>query len=234
MGKLIKVVKLFHQAGLDLKASAQSQLPLELAFVEATLGERERAIPPAAPPSSETVPRSPAGAKAASSPRPAPASEPAKSVKEKARGESRATSTGLRLTLDTVNSQWGRILGEVKLKNRSVEALLKSCQPVSVEGEEVVLGFYWPFHKEKIEESKNKALVENAISRVVEGSCHIRCVISPKGEGQTQPVQKPIERPQKDIVEDEKTVRDKYSSIAEDPLIQEAVSKYGARVVDVQ
>jgi DNA polymerase-3 subunit gamma/tau len=232
--ELIKVVRLFNQAGLDLKASVQSQLPLELAFVDATLGEEGKAAPPVTRPGSRTVPEPPAGARAVSAPRPSPASEPARAVREKAREEPRAASAGLKLTLDTVNSQWGRILSQVKLKNHSVEALLKSCRPLGVEGREVVLGFYYRFHKEKIEEPKNKALVESAISRVVEGSWHIRCVLSPKGEGQAQPVQKPAKRPQKDIVESKEMVRDKYSSIAEDPLIQEAVSKYGARVVDVQ
>ncbi len=232
--QLVKVVRLFNQAGLGLKASTQSQLPLELAFVDATLDEEVKAAPPVTRSGSETVPKSPPAARAASAPQSSPASAPAQAVSERPQAESRATSPGPKLTLDTVNSQWGRILGEVKVNNRSVEALLKSCRPLGVEGQEVVLGFYWPFHKEKIEESKNKALVENIISRVVESSCHIRCVVAPKGEGQTQPVQKPVERPQQDIVEDEETVRDKYSSIAEDPLIQEAVSKYGAQVVDVQ
>ncbi|MBC8249377.1 MAG: DNA polymerase III subunit gamma/tau [Anaerolineales bacterium] len=235
--ELIKVVRLFNQAGLDLKASVQSQLPLELAFVDATLGEEEKegkAAPPAARPSPGTVPKTSAGPRAASAPRSAPTGESAEAVKEKPRTEPRAASTGLRLTLDAVNSQWGRILGEAKLRNRSVEALLKSCQPLGVEGQEVVLGFLYPFHKEKIEESQNKALVESVVSQVVNSSCRIRCVLSPKGERQTQPVREPVKRPQKDTVENEETPRDKYSSIAEDPLVQEAVSKYGAQVVDVQ
>jgi DNA polymerase-3 subunit gamma/tau len=233
-GELIKVVKLFHQAGLDLKAGAQSQLPLELAFIDATLGEEKKATPPAARPSSGADLRTSAGAKVASSPQPAPASEPTRAVKEKAREESGATSTGLELTLDTVNSQWGRILGEIKLRNRSVEALLKSCRPLSVAGQEVVLGFPYPFHKEKVEEPKNKALVESVVSQVVKGSCYIRCVLSPTGEQQARPEQKPAKRPPKDTSDGEEASRDKYLSVAQDPLVQEAVSKYGARVVDVQ
>ena len=233
--ELIKVVRLFNQAGLDLKASVQSQLPLELAFVDATLtpDEEKKAAPPAARSGPGTVPKLPARVAPAPS-RPSPTSAPAKAVREKAREEPRIASTGLKLTLDTINSQWGRILGQVKLRNHSVEALLKSCRPLRVEGREVVLGFYYPFHKEKIEEPKNKALVESAVSQVVEGSCHIRCVLSPKEKRQTQPVRKPVERPQRGIVENEEMIKDKYSSIAGDPLIQEAVSKYGARVVDVQ
>jgi len=232
--ELIKVVKLFNQAGLDLKASTQSQLPLELAFIDATLGEEEKTTPSVARPSSATVPRSPAVARVASSPRSAPAGEPAKSVKEEAEEQSRGTSTGLKLTLDEVKTKWAQILGEIKPRNRSVEALLKSCQPLGVEDQEVVLGFYYTFHREKIEEPKSKALIESIISRVVKSPCHIRCVLSPKSGRQAQPDQEPVRRAQKDTSENEETPRDKYSSIAEDPLIQAAVSKYGARVVDVQ
>jgi len=243
--ELVKIVRLFNQAGLDLKASTQSQLPLELAFVDATLGEEKKeekeekkAAPSGARPGSRIAPRTPARTQVASVPPSSPASEPPRVIREKAREreeEPRAASAGLKLTLDTINSQWGRILGQAKLKNHSVEALLKSCQPVGVEGREVVLGFYYPFHKEKIEEAKNKALVESVISQVVEGSCHIRCVLSPRGERRAQPVQEPVKRPQKDTVENnEEALRDKYSSIAGDPLIQEAVSKYGGQVVDVQ
>jgi len=230
--ELVRVVRLFNQAGLDLKTSVQSQLPLELAFVDATMSEEEKAAPPVP----GTVPQPSTETRVASVPRSSPTSEPPKVVREKPKKEEpRAAPTGLKLTLDTINSQWGRILGQAKLKNHSVEALLKSCQPVEVEGREVVLGFYYPFHKEKIEEPRNKALVESVISQVVEGSCHIRCVLSPKGERQARPVREPAQRPQRDTVEkDEETVRDKYSSIARDPLIQEAVSKYGAQVVDVQ
>ncbi len=230
--ELVRVVRLFNQAGLDLKTSVQSQLPLELAFVDATMSEEEKAAPPVP----GTVPQPSTETRVASAPRSSSTSEPPKAVREKPKKEEpRAAPAGLKLTLDTINSQWGRILGQAKLKNHSVEALLKSCQPVGVEGREVVLGFYYPFHKEKIEEPRNKALVESVISQVVEGSCHIRCVLSPKGERQARPVREPAQRPQRDTVEkDEETVRDKYSSIARDPLIQEAVSKYGAQVVDVQ
>ena len=242
--ELIKVVKLFNQAGLDLKTSAQSQLPLELAFVEATMGEEDEAVPSASRPG--TVARASPG----ESPPPRPAQstsgtvsgvppsdavhEPARSIKEKAPVEPRATPTGPQLTLDTINSQWGRILGEVKLENRSVEALLKSCEPLGVEGQEVVLGFYYPFHKEKVTEPQNKALVETVLSRVVKRSCHIRCVLSPKGEQPAPSVRQPVQRPQKSSGEKQETLGDKYSSIADDPLIQEAVNRYGAKVAKVE
>jgi DNA polymerase-3 subunit gamma/tau len=230
--ELIKLVRLFHQASLDLKATVQSQLPLELAFVEATLSEEEKTAPAAAWSSSEAASKTPTRVT------PAPVSAPAGGaptpVKEKAQRDLRTPPAGANLTLEAINSAWDRILGEMRLRNRSVEALLKSCQPLSVSGQEVVLGFPYPFHKEKIEEPKNKALVESVVSQVVKCSCYIRCVLAPKGEQPARLHPEPIKKPQQVTSGDEETRQDKYSSIAEDPLIQEAVSKYGARVVDVQ
>ena len=238
MRDLVRTVKIFNQAGLDLKASTQSQLPLELALVDAVLNgeeEEEKPVPSVARPVPDTFSQAPATTRASATPTSSTTSAPPKVIRERTEEEARAASTGLKLTLDTINGRWGLILSQTKLKNHSVEALLRSCQPLAVEGREVVLGFYHPFHKGKIEEPKNKGIVESAISQVVEGSCHIRCVLSPRGEERTQPAQEPDRKSRQETVEsDEETIRDKYSSIAGDPLIQEAVSKYGAQVVDVQ
>ncbi len=242
--ELVKVVKLFNQAVLDLKTGAQSQLPLELAFVEAAMGEEDEAAPSAPRPgsvgraspgeSSPSRPAQPTSGTVSRVPSSDAVHEPARSIKEKAPVEPRATPTGPQLTLDTINSQWGRILGEVRLENRSIEALLKSCAPLGVEGQEVVLGFQYPFHKEKIAEPQNKALVETVLSRVVKRSCRIRCVLSPQGKQPPPAVRQPVQRPQNSSGEEQETLGDKYASIADDPLIKEAVNRYGAKVAKVE
>jgi len=135
--------------------------------------------------------------------------------------------------LEGVRINWARILAQVKVHNRSVEALLKSCEPVAVEGEVVVLGFYYPFHKEKIEEPSRKALVEKVISQVMGSPCRVKCVLSPKGGRRTQVTRKPAGQP-KAVQPETEEAQDKYRAVAEDPLIRAAVSKYGARVVDIK
>ena len=230
--ELVRVVKLFHRAELDLKAGSQSQLPLELAFIEATL--EEKITSPVTRPPSRGVAKTPPRPAKVSTPRSAVDDEPGPPVKQKAEGEEQAASAGPELTLDTINSQWERILREVKLRNRSVEALLKSCRPLSVEGQGIVLGFYYPFHKEKVEEPQNKALVESVVSQVVNSTCHIRCVLSPRGESRAQRARGPTERLQKKDTGSREIPKDKYSSIADDPLVQEAINKYGAQVADIQ
>ncbi|HIC93269.1 MAG TPA: DNA polymerase III subunit gamma/tau [Anaerolineae bacterium] len=209
VGQLLRAVKLFNQAQLDLRGNLQPQLPLELAFVEATLGEQA-----AAPPKKSAPQAAPVRTKKVSEPK-AP------------------IGAGEKATLEGVRINWARILAQVKVHNRSVEALLKSCEPVAVEGEVVVLGFYYPFHKEKIEEPSRKALVERVISQVVGSPCRVKCVLSPKGGRRTRATRKPAEEPKAAKAETEEA-RDKYQAVVEDPLIKAAVSKYGARVVDVK
>jgi len=226
--ELVRAVKLFHQAELDLKASSQSQLPMELAFIEATFGE-EPSSPTTRPPSRSVAKTHTRPAEVAPS-RSAMDDEPRPPVKQKTEKEVQAASAGPELTLDTINSQWNRILQEVRLRNRSVEALLKSCRPLSVEGRGIVLGFYYPFHKEKVEEPQNKALVESVVSQVVNSTCHIRCVLSPKAESQAQRTPEPPKKMREGTGE---VSKDKYPSIADDPLVQEAISKYGAQVVSI-
>jgi DNA polymerase-3 subunit gamma/tau len=239
MRDLVRTIKLFNQASHDLKASPQSQLPLELALVDAVLNEEQVAketVPPGTRQGTRTASQTAEESEAPSDPPSTPVSEQPRAVKEK-RGneEPGATSSGLELSLDTINGQWGRILGQTKLKNHSVEALLKSCRPLAVEGREVVLGFYYPFHKEKIEEPRNKDIVESVISQVVAGSCHIRCVLSPRGEARGQPLAEPARSLARDAAakEAEEKIIEQYSSVARDPLIQEAVRKYGAQVVEI-
>ncbi len=189
--KLMRAVKLFNRAGNDLGGGLQPQLPLEMAFIEATLIEES--------------PPSPEGERK-------PAVEP---------GEvSSPGSTPFEADLEAVRENWPRILAEIRPHDRSVEALLKSCQPVAVEGEEVVLGFYYPFHREKIEEPKNKATVERAIAQVMGHPYRIRCVLTSKDRPP-----KPTENPRG---------KRPPTPLTEDPLIKVAVEKYGAKVVDVK
>ena len=61
----------------------------------------------------------------------------------------------------------------------NLDALLRSaCEPVALEGETLVLGFYYEFHKEKIEDPKYRHMVEAKVSEVFGQSYKIRCVLT--------------------------------------------------------
>jgi len=112
--------------------------------------------------------------------------------------------------LEQVRGSWPEVLARIKPRNRSIEALLKSCEPIAVVGDMVVLGFYYSFHKERIEEPENKAFVERVLSETMGSTYRIRCVLSPKDR------------------------EERYRAVIEDPLVKAAVKMYGAKIVDVQ
>ena len=250
---LLRTVRLFNQANLDLKASLQPQLPLELAFIEATLGEDSVAEKG---PVSEAQQRAGQEAKAA----PSPAVSPPAVLREGQAVEgdrttqaatadtspqppsAEETPTSLEapptsgVTLERIRLNWARILAEIRPHNRSAEALLRSGRAEAVEGNVIVLGFPYAFHKERIEEPRCQALVEQAFSQVLGNPCRVRCILVSKSSSRTtpQPLKTPRSEPAKGEGKDRESKEDKYRAIAEDPVVRAAVNKYGAQVVDVQ
>jgi len=138
--------------------------------------------------------------------------------------------------LEKIRLNWAQILAEIRPHNRSAEALLRSGRAEAVEGNLVVLGFPYAFHKERVEEPKCQALVEQVFSRVLGNPCRIKCILVSKSSSKTirQPPKTPQPEPVKGDGKARESKEDKYRAIAEDPVVRAAVDKYGAQVVDVQ
>lgn len=112
---------------------------------------------------------------------------------------------------------WPRILEDIRPLNRSVEALLKDCAPVGMEGSFLVLGFQFEFHKTKIEDARNRSIVESVASKVIGGKCHIKCVLAPKGDGAGH-----------------KSPRQHREAARNDPRVKAAINIFNAKIVDGQ
>jgi DNA polymerase-3 subunit gamma/tau len=218
--QIIRAVKLFNQAASDLRTSWQPQLPLELAYVEAVLGERPASVPasnlpPAgstpAPASTHTPPAPPAppASRPATPSQPArtapPAqSKPASTVKPAASKPAAETPAvpNAALSLDAVQRKWAHVLEVLKTHNLPTQALMRSCKPLNVESSTLVLSWPSEMLRSKYEDAKTKRLVEDVISEAVGSRVITRCVVSAK-------TNKPDD----------------------DPLVQEAI-KLGGRVVN--
>ena len=62
------------------------------------------------------------------------------------------------------------------------DALLRNaCQPMAVEGDTVVLGFFYKFHLEQIEKPENKRFLEDILAKVLGRPYQVRCLLKPKG-----------------------------------------------------
>ena len=97
------------------------------------------------------------------------------------------------------------------------EALLRSCRPMRVEGSKVVIGVRHPFHKDKIEDPRNKSVVEKVLAELAGQPCRLSCVIQSGGGPESQPRQE----------------KNRRREILDDPLVQ-AARNFGGKVVDVR
>jgi hypothetical protein len=65
----------------------------------------------------------------------------------------------------------------------NLDALLRSaCEPISVSDDTIVLGFYYEFHKEKIEDPKYRHMVEAKVKEIFGNPYKLRCIIVEKKE----------------------------------------------------
>jgi DNA polymerase-3 subunit gamma/tau len=195
MGYILKAVKLFGQ--IDLRLDNYSPLPLELALVECTLPEgREVAVEPSpkedAGMSALVECTLPEGREVTVEPSPQedagmPALEECTlpegrevtvelSPKEDAGMPALEGSAGL----DYFRSQWNQVVEALRGAGSkgNLDAFLRSaCEPVAVEGNTLVLGFYYSFHLERIEDPKYRHLVERKVSEVFGSPYQVRCIL---------------------------------------------------------
>jgi len=105
---------------------------------------------PSSPPTSPTITPVPAPS-SPSSPPPDPSSVPAL------------------FDLSIARSKWNALIRAVDEKNHSLPFILKISQPIEVRGNVLVIGFQYPFHRDKVlNDLKNRRLVEESLRAVLE------------------------------------------------------------------
>ena len=82
------------------------------------------------------------------------------------------------LGLEIIEEKWGSLLTAVKPLNYAVEAFLRATRPKAVQGNTLMLEVFYPFHKDRLEEQKNRKIVEEGISKVFGMDLGFECVLS--------------------------------------------------------
>ncbi|HWS49312.1 MAG TPA: DNA polymerase III subunit gamma/tau [Candidatus Methanoperedens sp.] len=88
------------------------------------------------------------------------------------------TKPKISVEIAEVQEKWGEILGAVKPYNHSVEAFLRAARPKKMTDEGLVIEVFYKFHKEKLEEAKNRKIVEIGLDKVFGGFLNFNCVLS--------------------------------------------------------
>ncbi|NWF77052.1 MAG: DNA polymerase III subunit gamma/tau [Chloroflexi bacterium] len=196
---LLKAVKAF--SGIDFRSADYSALPLELAFLSCALSPSPGPEQLTTAKSSEVVDPNRVGTEITEPPEKiwgeAHATLDNKTVATEVPSEvpvavglertgTEVPSEGIPQNIDYLRSHWKEFIKSLRGEGSSgnLDAFLRSaCDPVALEDDTLVLGFYYSFHKEKIEDAKYRHLVEKKLKEVFGRPYKIRCIlVDPKKE----------------------------------------------------
>ena len=82
--------------------------------------------------------------------------------------------------LDYLRGRWKEFIQSLRGEgsNGNLDAFLRSaCEPMALEYDTLTLGFYYSFHKEKIEDPKYRHLVERKIKEVFGQPYKLKCIL---------------------------------------------------------
>jgi DNA polymerase-3 subunit gamma/tau len=202
MDYLLRAVKSF--SSIDFRSDSHSSLSLEMALLDCALspqaGKRPRT--PTVPSEVADTPEMTETLEGAGVD--SPAAVESDQIGTKHAGDSHATLGGSQVPskdipqdIDYVRGRWRDFIKSLRGEGSSgnLDAFLRSaCDPVDLDDDTLVLGFRYPFHKEKIEDGKYRHLVEKKLKEVFGRPYKIRCVlVDSKKEVPSQPgTQNPV------------------------------------------
>lgn len=163
---LLTAVKSF--ASIDFRSDNYSALPLELALLGCALS------PPAG---QEQLTTTKPWEVAETTETTEPLEEDAAPV---ASDSTEVSGKEIYQNIDCLRDRWKDFIKSLRGEGSSgnLDAFLRSaCDPVALEDDTLVLGFYYSFHKEKIEDAKYRHLVEKKLNEVFGRPYKIRCIL---------------------------------------------------------
>ncbi len=180
--KLGKWIEILIRSGEMEKIAIIEQLPLELAVIEMM---RSRVI------MSPKVDTNPV--------------EKVETKKEESRviRSPKVDANPVEVEIAEVEEKWGEILGAVKPYNHSVEAFLRAARPKKIKDGKLLIEVFYKFHKEKLEEEKNRKIVEIGLEKVFGGVVRFDCILAQADSKKTMPMAIVNKRDEKVVSESE-------------------------------
>ncbi|MCK5465970.1 DNA polymerase III subunit gamma/tau [Candidatus Parcubacteria bacterium] len=181
IAQLLGMIRAFIKSKEEIKSSIIQQLPLELAIAEINIADKESLTDKAATNYNDKIkePIKKITDRVSSSVKQSQDFIKKSVGFEKEKGETNnAKNNGILeksinldktalVALDTIRSEWCEILEEIKSHNHSLMAFLKTCQPVEVKKNEIIVSCQYSFHKDKLKKIENKAIIEKVAGEVL-------------------------------------------------------------------
>jgi DNA polymerase-3 subunit gamma/tau len=178
---LILLIELFTKANNELKGAVIEQLPVEIAIIEWCGGGANQ---PVSAHLEDNSPFGKIGTEPASSHSRASRQEAGHSTLDSASPVLAQTVTsGVRgqptvSTGDLNEEIWKMILAKIRPINSSIEALLRAAKPVGYDGKVLTLGVFYRFHKERLEDGRNRKILEDVINVVMGTPVKVVCTLT--------------------------------------------------------
>lgn len=175
VSRTLTLIDAFVKAKQGLKGASIPQLPLELAVVEVCGLEAGPGSAVSQLQGSSFAPTAPRVG-AADAPKIAPPHRQAAPLggvdKDKKLRSASATlllqttagKQPTRILLEEIKSKWPEVLKKVHEENHSLPFLLSTSEPVEIEGDIVHVGVAYPFHRDKLNEEKSRAVLEKVLA----------------------------------------------------------------------
>ncbi|MFA7300859.1 MAG: DNA polymerase III subunit gamma/tau [Candidatus Shapirobacteria bacterium] len=80
--------------------------------------------------------------------------------------------------VEEIAKRWGEVLTAVKPFNHSVEAFLRAARPLSIKNGILTLEVFYKFHKERLEEAKNRQIVLVGLEKVLGKGVEFKCILT--------------------------------------------------------
>jgi len=151
---LLKIIGIFLKAEKELKNSPIIQLPLEMAVVEVGINSLEESFPKPRINQNEN--------------NNGPNKDCSLIVSKKTRTKN--------ISLERIIKDWDKVIDQTKGFNHSLRGILKAGKVCDVVDDVIILSFPYKFHKDRIMEYKNRAIIETIIREVYGVDLKINCV----------------------------------------------------------
>ncbi|MFC1652017.1 DNA polymerase III subunit gamma/tau [Patescibacteria group bacterium] len=218
--ELLKIINSLTQAHGQLRFTEVQRLPLELAFLDFCGESSETSLPKErTEPKEEIFVKKTEEKSEISLPAGRQGSQKsedkkviAKKIEEKPIPKPAPVSKGdQEISIELIKEKWGEVLDKVKGANHSIKAFLSAGSPAEVTKDNfLIINYRYSFHKEKMDELRNREIVEKAISDITGHNLRLRGEI---GEVEKQNIipKKPVQKTKKDSVK-----KDDHSADSDD------------------
>ncbi len=174
VAEMLRLTELMNRAAIDIPASPVPVLPLEIAVIkwcqdkhpddgddEKQTDSKEVATPEKSQESQN-----------AKTEKPVTVSEVVSVV------DVTSVTNSISSNLEVNGEVWKNILTLIKPINASVEALLRAAKPVAYDGKTLTLGVYYKFHKERLEDSTHRRVLEDIVGQVLNAPTKVVCTLT--------------------------------------------------------